>query len=56
MQQKTDSWRGQIRLPTPIANWVKERGRENFRSMNAEIIEIIRRFREQEETKRRMEQ
>lgn len=47
-QNKIDVWRGQIRIPLPLAEWVQERGQENFRSMNAEIVEILRRFKEQE--------
>ncbi len=43
-------WRGQIRMPTPLAEWVRERGQKNFRSLNAEMVELIRRAKEAEES------
>ena len=42
-------WRGQVRMPTPLAEWVRERGQKNFRSLNAEMVELIRRAKEAEE-------
>lgn len=48
-QQKTDTWRGQLRIPMPLAEWARERGQKNFRSLNAEIVEILRRHKEQED-------
>ena len=36
------TWKGQLRLPQPIADWLRERADANFRSLNAEIVEQIR--------------
>jgi hypothetical protein len=36
------AWRGQVRLPKPMMDWVQKRAGENFRSVNAEIMEVIR--------------
>lgn len=35
-------WRGQVRLPGPMFQWVKQRADESFRSVNAEFVEVIR--------------
>lgn len=35
-------WRGQVRLPMPLFEWVQERAKGNFRSVNAELLEIVR--------------
>jgi hypothetical protein len=39
---EAEVWRGQVRLPMVMAHWVKEQARDNFRSMNAEFVEILR--------------
>ncbi|MCK0507888.1 Arc domain-containing protein [Aromatoleum anaerobium] len=52
LQKKLDAWRGQIRMPMPLALWVQEQGQRNFRSMNAELVEMVRRFREEAEAKK----
>jgi len=35
-------WRGQVRLPGPLAEWIKERADQSYRSLNAEFVEVIR--------------
>ena len=45
---KIDAWRGQIRMPMPLADWLKARAEANFRSVNAELVEIARRAKELE--------
>lgn len=35
-------WRGQVRLPGPMIQWVRLRADMSFRSVNAEFIEVIR--------------
>lgn len=40
--QGVEAWRGQVRLPMPMYNFVKQRSINNYRSVNAELIEIIR--------------
>lgn len=37
-----DVWRGQVRMPEPIIFWIKERAEKNFRSTNAEIVELLK--------------
>jgi plasmid stability protein len=41
-QKGTDVWRGQMRIPGPMIAWVKLRADASFRSLNAEMVEIIR--------------
>ncbi len=38
----SELWRGQVRLPEPLHQWVKERAESNFRSVNAEFVEVVR--------------
>jgi hypothetical protein len=45
---KVDSWRGAIRMPLPLANWLQQKADSNFRSLNAELVEMVRRAREDE--------
>lgn len=45
---KIEAWRGQIRLPLPLAEWLKDRAGRNFRTLNAELVEIARRAKEDE--------
>lgn len=42
IQKGIESWRGQVRVPKPISDWVKDQAQKNFRSMNAEIVELLR--------------
>lgn len=51
MKTKIEAWRGQIRMPVPLAEWLKARADSNFRTVNAELVEIARRAKEQESTK-----
>ena len=48
-RSRIDAWKGQIRMPMPIAIWLKKRAQDNFRSLNAEIVEVVRRAREAEQ-------
>lgn len=41
-QREVDIWRGQVRMPVPLADWVKERAKESYRSLNAELVEVVR--------------
>ena len=36
-----EMWRGQVRIPMPLMKWVQQRAAENFRSVNAELLEIV---------------
>ena len=40
--KRNDIWRGQVRLPEPMFQWVRERADASFRSVNAEFVEVIR--------------
>lgn len=35
-------WRGQVRMPAPMFDWVKGRAEKNYRSVNAEFVELVR--------------
>lgn len=37
-----EMWRGEMRIPKPMMDWVKERAKCNFRTANAELVEIVR--------------
>jgi hypothetical protein len=41
-RKSVEVWRGQVRLPMPLFEWVRERSEQNFRSVNAELLEIVR--------------
>lgn len=41
-QKGPDVWRGQVRLPAPMIQWLKERAEASFRSANAEFVEVVR--------------
>lgn len=47
-RNRIDAWKGQIRMPMPIAIWLRDRAQANFRSLNAEVVEIVRRAKELE--------
>ena len=40
--KRVATWRGQVRMPKPLIEWVQKRAKTNFRSVNAEIVEVIR--------------
>ena len=40
--------RTQVRFPTDIHQWLTERARRNDRSMNAELVRILRETKEKE--------
>lgn len=42
--------RTQVRFPSDIHQWLTERARRNDRSMNAELVRILRETKEQEVT------
>ncbi|MFM2318730.1 MAG: hypothetical protein RLZZ215_1351 [Pseudomonadota bacterium] len=43
--------RTQVRFPSDIHQWLTERARRNDRSMNAELVRILRETKEAEEHK-----
>lgn len=43
----------QARLPSDIHHWLTERARRNDRSMNAELVRILRETKEQEATEQK---
>ena len=49
MAKGVEVWRGQVRLPASMFQWVKRRADESFRSVNAEFIEVIREAMRREE-------
>ena len=42
LKGRSDIWRAQTRIPKVIADWVQDEAQKNFRSMNAEIVELLR--------------
>ena len=42
MKDDKKVWRSQVRLPLPMIDWVKQQAEKNFRSVNAELAEVIR--------------
>lgn len=42
LQKNVEVWRGQVRLPAPLIDWVKDRAKDSYRSLNAELVEVIR--------------
>lgn len=51
LTKKLDYWRGQIRMPMPLALWLQDQAQRNFRSLNAEIVEHVRRLKQESEKK-----
>jgi predicted HicB family RNase H-like nuclease len=45
--------RTQVRFPSDIHRWLTERARQNDRSMNAELVRILRETKEQEVTEQK---
>lgn len=45
-------WRGQVRMPLPLMEWVRERAERNFRTANAELLEIVREAMQREQEKK----
>lgn len=43
---KTDEWRGQMRAPIDVIEWVKAHARERFTSMNSIVVEALREYKE----------
>ncbi len=41
MQITTEVWRGQVRMPKPIAEWLQGQAQKNFRSINAQIVQLL---------------
>ena len=41
--------RTQVRIPTDLMDWLKQRAREENRSMNAQLIELLKQARKQSE-------
>jgi len=39
-----------MRLPQPMIDWVKNRADDNFRSVNAELVELVREAMKRRET------
>lgn len=45
---KAKFWRSQVRVPEAIIDWVKERTEQTCRSVNSEIVEILREAKDRE--------
>lgn len=43
---KAGTWRGQVRIPAPLADWLKARASDRYRSINAEIVDVVLRAKE----------
>ncbi|OYT78232.1 Arc family DNA-binding protein [Pseudomonas sp. PGPPP2] len=41
--------RTQVRIPVDLMDWLKQRAREENRSMNAQLIELLKQARKQSE-------
>lgn len=48
MNEIDSSKRTQARIPSDIHQWLTERAKQNDRSMNAELVRILRETKEQE--------
>lgn len=44
-------WRGQVRLPLPLVDWLKTNALNNYRSMNAELVDLIANAKRDQEMK-----
>jgi RNAse (barnase) inhibitor barstar len=54
-RQKTETWRGQVRMPLPIAEWVRAKADKNYRTMNSQVVEMLRRIKEDESCQKNTE-
>lgn len=43
---KTEEWRGQMRAPMDVIEWVKAHAKERFTSMNSIIVEALREYKD----------
>lgn len=39
---KAKFWRSQVRIPQPLIDWIKNRTEVSCRSLNSEIVELIK--------------
>lgn len=49
MKDNKNVWRGQLRMPLELADWVKSRAEQKFKSANAELVEILMKAKEAHE-------
>jgi hypothetical protein len=40
--QQEKVWKGQLRAPESVIEWAKERAHRNLRSLNAELVNMVR--------------
>lgn len=50
-RRDVELWRGQVRIPVPLMNWVEERAKDSYRSINAELVEVVRELKQLKEAK-----
>ena len=50
-RREVELWRGQVRMPVPLMDWVEKRASESYRSLNAELVEVVRELKQITEAK-----
>lgn len=50
-RREVDVWRGQVRIPVPLMDWVEKRANDSYRSLNAELVEVVRELKQMNEAK-----
>lgn len=50
-KREVDVWRGQVRIPMPLMDWVEERAKGSYRTINAEFVEVVRELKQLKEAK-----
>lgn len=48
---RTDEWRGQMRAPMEVIDWIKVHAKDRFTSMNSIVVEALREYKEKHEKK-----
>lgn len=43
---ENDVWRGQMRAPAEVIDWLKARAKERFTSLNSVVVEALREYQE----------
>jgi hypothetical protein len=41
-KREVEVWKGQVRMPRPLMDWVEARTKDSYRSLNAELVEVVR--------------
>lgn len=49
---ETDQWRGQMRAPMDVIEWVKAHAKKRFTSMNSIVVEALREYKDRHTSQR----